>query len=164
MALDDLMLELMERTREAFGRAICDLLDGRGLSLRQARTRTGVDIDTLSRMRAGEVVRMDKIIQFARGFGLNPSDWLELAGYERLDGVGEGGRVAEERGPLSNAERLAALIEEISRTHPGAEELTVRLCGGLGRLHELTAEEMDALEASIRRNVSEMLGEEPDNE
>lgn len=55
------------------------------LSLRQTSIRTGVDIDTLSRMREGVVPRVDKIEAFADGFGLNINDWRELAGYPRLD-------------------------------------------------------------------------------
>jgi hypothetical protein len=70
---------------EAFGAAVRHELDSRGLSLRQARIRTGVDIETTSRMRQGEVPRMDKVIAFARGFHLDVNDWLRLAGYEPIE-------------------------------------------------------------------------------
>jgi hypothetical protein len=86
MSLDDLMTVcLMPGVNEAFKRAVCGELDSRGLSLRQARIRTGIDIDTIGRMRQGDVPRMDKIVAFARGFGLPVNDWLELAGYERIE-------------------------------------------------------------------------------
>ncbi|MBM3456915.1 MAG: helix-turn-helix domain-containing protein [Armatimonadetes bacterium] len=73
--------------RPAFGDAVVSLMAsvGGGLSLRQAEIRTGVDINTLSRMRSGIVPRVDKVEAFARGFGANVNDWRELAGYPRLD-------------------------------------------------------------------------------
>lgn len=56
-----------------------------GLSLRQVRTRTGIDIDTVSRMRDGDAPRMDKIIIFARAFREPVNKWLLLAGYEPIE-------------------------------------------------------------------------------
>jgi hypothetical protein len=74
----------MARVNPEFARRVCEELDRRGLSLRQARIRTGVDIDTIGRMRAGDVPRIDKVIDFARGFGFSINEWLELAGYEPI--------------------------------------------------------------------------------
>ena len=86
MSLDDLMtLIAMPLINEAFGAAVRRELDARGLSLRQARIRTGLDIDTLGRMRSGEVTRMDKVIAFARGFHLDVNEWLALAGYAPVE-------------------------------------------------------------------------------
>lgn len=70
------------RINREFGAAVRQLLDERGLSLRQARNRTGVDTDTLSRMRQDEVPRLDKVEAFARGFGLDVNAWRVLGGYE----------------------------------------------------------------------------------
>src|SRR5687767_9083194 len=55
-----------------------------GLSLRQARIRTGIDIDTLSRMKQGDRVRMDKIILFAQGFREEVNEGLQRAGYDPI--------------------------------------------------------------------------------
>ena len=83
MSLDNLMTLLLmpERINEAFGAWVRDLMDSRTLSLRQTRNRTGVDIDTISRMRSNEVPRVDKVIDFARGFGEDINVALKLAGY-----------------------------------------------------------------------------------
>lgn len=144
---------MLKRVLPHFGEAVTAVLKEHGLSDRAAQYRTGIDRITMADMRNGYVPRMEQVVRFARGFGLSVGDWLEAAGYERLDET-----VPPQ--PLSNAERLGAFIEHVARTYPGAEQLTIRLTGGLGRLHELTPEEMDDLLASIERNVAEILREE----
>jgi hypothetical protein len=75
----------MSHINQAAGEAVDRVIREHGLSLRQARIRTGIDIDTLGRMRSGEVVRMDKVVAFARGFRLPVNEWLELYGYEPVE-------------------------------------------------------------------------------
>jgi hypothetical protein len=71
-----------ERVNEAFRDAVLRVFEQHGRpSLQSARIRTGIDHDTLSRMKKGDVPRIDKVIDFARGFRLNVNEWLELAGY-----------------------------------------------------------------------------------
>lgn len=138
---------LMSHLRPDFGEAVRRLLDGRGLSLRQARIRTGIDIDTIGRMRSGERVRMDKVVDFARGFGQNPNDWLELAGYPRLD-------TNTEPASLEGVERLVERLLALQQAHPGATIPVPRLSGGV---RTLTVEEADAIaddiEDKLRRGV-----------
>lgn len=90
MSLDGLMTVVTVAINEAFGSRVRAVLDERALSLRQGRIRTGIDIETLSRMRQGEVPRLDKVEAFARGFGLDINEWRVLAGYESLTGHGSG--------------------------------------------------------------------------
>jgi hypothetical protein len=85
MSLDGLMTLAMPAINEAFGAAVRHELDSRGLSLRQTRIRTGIDIDTVGRMRAGDVPRIDKVIAFARGLKLDVNEWLVLAGYDPVE-------------------------------------------------------------------------------
>ena len=75
----------MPRRSEKFGEAVSRLLDERGLSLRAQRLWTGIDHDTAALMRQGVVPRMDKVIQFAQGLGLEINEWLVLAGYDPLE-------------------------------------------------------------------------------
>lgn len=83
MALDSLMLVAAMRTNERLAEWVNTILSRHGdLSLRQARIRTGIDIDTLSRMKQGDRVRMDKIILFAQGFGEDPNEGLVRGGYQ----------------------------------------------------------------------------------
>jgi transcriptional regulator with XRE-family HTH domain len=74
----------MRRVRSEFGEAVKRVLEEHGLSLRGARIRTGIDHVTLSDMASGYVPRMEKTIQFARGFELDVNEWLELAGYDPI--------------------------------------------------------------------------------
>jgi hypothetical protein len=78
----------MPSLNSAFGAAVRRIMDEtqeRRLSLRKTSIRTGIDIDTLSRMREGVVPRLDKVVSFAQGFGLDVNAWIDLAGLPRIN-------------------------------------------------------------------------------
>lgn len=103
MTLDRVMIQVAHvRISQQFGEAVTQLLKDQGnLSLQGARLRTGIDHNTLSRMKQGEVPRVDKVLDFARGFGLDVNEWLELAGYEPVE--------------ETNVERMAERVVEHAR-------------------------------------------------
>lgn len=129
----------MPRRSERFGAAVCHVLDERGLSVHTQRARTGIDHDTVARMRNGIVPRMDKVIQFARAFGRSVNEWLELAGYDPIE-------------PEWDPDR--ALMVGIRRIQEdtgadfqiSAEEL---------QLKQASPEEVAAILAAIRRRVEQ---------
>lgn len=59
-------------------------MEEHGLSLRGQRPRTGLSHVTVQQMMDGVVPQMESVVAFARGFGLNVNEWLELAGYEPI--------------------------------------------------------------------------------
>jgi transcriptional regulator with XRE-family HTH domain len=75
----------MKRVRPEFGERVKAELEKRGLSLRAARIRTGIDHVTLSDMAAGYVPRLEQVERFAIGFGLPINEWRLLAGFEPVD-------------------------------------------------------------------------------
>lgn len=81
MALDDLMLAYMG-VKPQFRDLVLATMGA--LSLRQGYIRTGIDTDTLSRMKQGDVPRLDKLIAFARGFELDVNQVFEAAGEEPI--------------------------------------------------------------------------------
>ena len=110
MALDHLtMLAIvMLSLNQAFGEWVCQTMDnwrGQKLSLRQARMRTGIDTDTLGRMRQGDVPKIDKVIAYARGFEEDVNAALRLAGYDPVepspDDAAEALLEAADRGELT---------------------------------------------------------------
>jgi transcriptional regulator with XRE-family HTH domain len=62
--------------------AVRAALDARGLSLRGAMLKTGLDHVTIAKMASGFVPRMETVVRFARGLGLEETEWLRRAGYE----------------------------------------------------------------------------------
>lgn len=74
----------MERVSKQFGDAVSRVLLERKASLRGQRRLTGIDHATMSDMKAGVIPRMDKVIDFARGLGLDVNEWLALANYEPI--------------------------------------------------------------------------------
>jgi hypothetical protein len=118
------------------------LLDDRGMSLRQARIRTGVDIDTLGRMRSGDVPRMDKVIEFARGFGQDANLWLELAGYQRVESLPS----------ESPAEQLLEGLDRLAADFPDQHIPVPSFSGGV---RSLTPEKVCNLLATFRRMAEE---------
>lgn len=74
----------MPKVSEKFGAAVRELLDSRGLTLRAASLKTGVDHTTIKQMRDGLVPKKGIVIDFAQGMDENINHWLELAGYEPI--------------------------------------------------------------------------------
>lgn len=60
------------------------VLAERGLTLRAAGELTGLNHVTVRNLRLGVAQRPDTILKFARGLGLDPNEWLELAGHTAL--------------------------------------------------------------------------------
>jgi|GEM_PF-6753041 len=153
------LLDMGSLLNQAFAEAVCRTMDnwrGQRLSLRQARMRTGVDIDTLSRMRHGEVPRMDKVVAFARGFELDPNDWLELAGYERLDKPRESstpppGESDQER----LREHVAGMVE---RLRAQGVELDPQVGTYYGGASSLTVDEIIHTLEAVERRILETEG------
>ncbi|MDO8732117.1 MAG: hypothetical protein Q7L55_06040, partial [Actinomycetota bacterium] len=67
------------------GSAVRLVLEKHGLGYRAQERRTRLDHVTVSRMASGYVPSMPTVIQFAQGFGLDVNEWLELAGYPRIE-------------------------------------------------------------------------------
>jgi hypothetical protein len=99
----------MRKLQPSFGAAVTRVLQERGLSQRSASYQTGIDRFTLADMQRGVVPKMEKVLQFARSFGLDENEWLELSGY---------GRVGEESGAQILAEGLLALYRKHHRPIP----------------------------------------------
>jgi transcriptional regulator with XRE-family HTH domain len=74
----------MAKASKQFGEAVSELLDARGLSLRAAALKTGVDHTTISQMRSGMIPKKGIIIDWAVGLGEEINHWLKLAGYEPI--------------------------------------------------------------------------------
>jgi len=55
------------------------------MSNRGADRKTQVNYVTIGRMAEGYVPEMESVVKFAQGFGLDVNEWLELAGYERVE-------------------------------------------------------------------------------
>jgi transcriptional regulator with XRE-family HTH domain len=126
------------RINEGFGEAVRCVLAERGLSLRQARNRTGVDVDTLSRMRQNEVPRLDKVEAFARAFHLDVNEWRQLAGYQPVE---------DERPALDR-------VRETARTLTYDEDLEgVTVAGYRGS--EVSPEDAEALDRLYRAFLTE---------
>ena len=87
-------------SNQQLAEAVKRILAEHNLSLRGQRARTGIDHVTMLGMTNGIVPNEGTIIRFARGFGLDINEWLELAGYERL--------------PESGPERLLRGLREIA--------------------------------------------------
>lgn len=75
----------MRKQSEEFGEAVRKLLGERGLSLRQAKYKTGIDHATIMDMSHGFVPRQDLVMQWAQGLGESVNKWLRLAGYQPID-------------------------------------------------------------------------------
>jgi hypothetical protein len=129
----------MVRRNEAFGAAVGRLLDERSLSLRAQRHLTGIDHDTASQMRRGVVPRMDKVIQFAQGLGLNVNEWLVLAGYAPIEPEWD-----PDRALMIGIRRIQQ--ESGSDFQVSTEDL---------HLPEETPEAVEAVLAAIRRRVEQ---------
>lgn len=110
--------------------AVKRILAEHGLSLRGQRARTGIDHVTVLGMTNGIVPNEGTIIRFARGFGLDINEWLELAGYERL--------------PETGAERLYRGIRDLQRRF--GYTLSVDFMGGP---ESLTVEQAEKLLAML---------------
>ena len=75
----------MRKPNERLAEAVQAVLDERGLTQRGQRSRTGVSHVTVQGMLNGVVPQMETVAAFARGFGLDVNEWLELAGYEPVE-------------------------------------------------------------------------------
>lgn len=80
----------MRERRPEFGEAVRAVLSERALSLRQQRRFTGIDHVTMADMCEGFVPRMERVLQFARAFDLDENEWLEQAGYGRVNESAQG--------------------------------------------------------------------------
>ncbi len=136
----------MPQVRPEFGEAVRRVLSEQGLTLRGASLRTGLNHVTVMNMTNGVVPRSETVLRFARGFGLHVNHWLELAGYEPLDGG------AEER-----ADALMRLIRryaELQGQYPDKHFPIPTPDGGLDRLTPEEADSiMDDLADKLRRGV-----------
>lgn len=72
-------------TNAELAAAVAALLKERGLSLRQAGQLAGLGHVTISNLRRGVTPGVETILKFARGLGVEPNEWLRLAGYAELD-------------------------------------------------------------------------------
>ncbi len=116
-----------------------------GLTLRGQRARTGLSHVTVMGMTQGYVPEMQSVVKFARGFGLDVNEWLELAGYEPI--VAPAG---DADAPTVAARLGAGLIELGRRFH--RKDLTVREMGGWD---SLTHADVDRILASLERELEE---------
>lgn len=73
-----------ERINLEFGAWVKSLRLARGLSLRAARIRTGIDHVSLSGIEDGYVPRIEQVLKLAEGYEIEPNEALERAGYARI--------------------------------------------------------------------------------
>jgi hypothetical protein len=130
---------MADRINRAFGEAVSRFLDERNLSHRQTRIRTGIDIDTVGRMRAGDVPRIDKVIDFARGFDEPINKWLELAGYPPIK---------DDRPPL---ERIREAAQELTY-EPEMDDITL---GGWDGAQDIPPEDLELMQRYYRALLAE---------
>lgn len=132
------MLLLMAPPTRSFAEAVQQVLDERGLTLRSQRQRTGLAHSTILTWLQGVRPRMEAVIQWANGFGLDVNEWLELAGYARIETREPPSRIfwttygdiydrlrAEGIDPIvptHNEERLATLTPDEARAEAEAYE------------------------------------------
>lgn len=130
----------MRPLNDEFGAAVTRVVkEEHGLSQVGAGYRTGIDRFTMGQMMKGYVPRMERVIQFAEGFGLDVQEWLARAGYDPL--------------PASSADGAEPNPAEI--IHAGLNELarefgTIPLSWDAKRFATLTADEARELLADIR--------------
>lgn len=79
------ILCVMRPLNPTFGAKVTQIVDEHGLSLQGTSFRTGIDRYTIGQMKKGYVPRMERVLDFARGFGLNENEWLGFAGYEPIE-------------------------------------------------------------------------------
>lgn len=136
------------------------------MGFRAADLKTGVNYNTISRMASGFVPEMESVVRFARGFGLDVNEWLELAGYPRIE---SGMRLNEPRAPAYDADpaadygraakqELAALRERMERD--GLGEWVTGMGAHHGGSDGLTAEDARAEIAELERVLRKLAGKE----
>lgn len=79
------MTVLMAEKHTPFAAAVKRVIKEHGATYRSQRARTRVPHSTIVGWMQGIPPSMGGVIAFARGFGLDVNEWLELAGYERLE-------------------------------------------------------------------------------
>lgn len=75
---------MMRKPQPRLSEAVRAVLDERGLSVRNAAIRTGIDRLTLANMLDGVAPRLEIVEEFARTFSLDVNEWRLLAGYEAI--------------------------------------------------------------------------------
>lgn len=70
---------------ETAGKRVTELLERRGLTLRAADRKTGVNYGTISNMSIGHRPEMESVVRFAKALGENVNEWLELYGYPPVE-------------------------------------------------------------------------------
>ncbi len=92
------------------GEAVQRVLNEHGLTRRGQRARTGLSHVTIGQMIDGFPVQMDSVVAFARGFGLDVNEWLQMAGYDPI--------VAQKSGSEILVEGIKALQAEFGKPVP----------------------------------------------
>ncbi|HEU4752223.1 MAG TPA: hypothetical protein VFU47_03870 [Armatimonadota bacterium] len=76
--------ELTQQAATPFGRWVLDVMQAHRVTYRSQRIRTGVPHSTVVNWVQGVPPRMEAVIQFARAFGEDVNQALQLAGYEPI--------------------------------------------------------------------------------
>ncbi len=134
----------MPKPNPRFSEAISNTLAERGLTLRQAEYKTGIDHTTITRMANGIVPSRGKVIEWAEGLDENINTWLELAGYEPIP--------AE----LCGAVRIAESPAEYTAMKPG--EVVGVLREGIKEA-DLTPEEREEILKTLQEIREELAKE-----
>lgn len=123
---------MSERVNTRLAEATRRVLDEHGLTDRGQRARTGLAHVTVGNMLKGYDVQMDTLVNFARGFGLDINDWLELGGYE----------------PIQPADIGIPAPTAFQRLQQGVQDLCDETAGDWQWfIHRMTPDEKNALTA-----------------
>lgn len=133
------------RTKREFGDVVRQAIGD--LSLRQVSIRSGVDINTLSRMKADEVPkRLDPLVAFSRAFNLDLGELLEIAGHDPLPAPPE----------PTPAERLGPAMIALARRLGYEGPVTLRSWGGRDNLSHAEVDQiLIDLEADLVAEMEE---------
>jgi hypothetical protein len=127
----------MRKANDQLGVAVKRVLDERGETLRGQRRLTGVSHVTVQAMLQGVVPQMETVAAFARGFGLDVNEWLELAGYDQVEDQAA-------RAALNAVDWFLDRFRELQEAHPDLSIPVPRLQDGLENLTQKVAESVIA--------------------
>lgn len=129
-------------TNSRLAAAVAAVLEERGLSLREAGQLTGLHHVTIRNLRRGVASGVATVLKFARGLGLDPNEWLELAGHAALDADSVNGYGRFVLG-------LAELYTELGRPIPVSLDLA--------QAQRMTPAQAEETLATLRRQADEGL-------